>query len=222
MMVEESNNNEDELERAICQKSEVEFKIAIREWDEQPISKEQLAKIEENIKREYHPFTAFRTSVDIRVEYYILPLIKKLIEIETESRNASGIIFTEKRIADLQYYFRNLARKSWESIAYKAYGDAVNHVIHNTGYLPEYKDVELKDSRDNMIKLEPDGLYSMIDELLYKASAESKIRKIQSQKENSQPSNLSQIHINGNVSGSTIIIGNDNETLNSQEKGDVQ
>jgi hypothetical protein len=221
IMVSDSNN-EDELEQAICLKSDIEFKITIREWQETPISKEHHSKIEENIKRSYQPFATFASAIDIRVEDYLLPLIKKLIHVESELRNANFAIYTEERITVIRDKLRNLAKENWEYVVYGAYGDAIEHVIHANGYLPEYKDTELRERRDELRKNDPVEIFRIIDELLQKASAESKIRKIQSKKESSQELISSRINIKGNVSGSTIIIGNDNETKNSQKKSDVQ
>lgn len=206
-------SNENELEKAICLKSEVEFKTIIREWEKKPLSKEQLAKIDENIKSNYKPFSVFEKAADIRVEYYLLPLIKKLIQSEVSLRNTNDVLFTKERLDILGYYFRNLAKKYWEYILRDAYEDAISHVIHNIGYIAEYKDLELQESRDKYIRLAPNGLYSLIDEYLQKEFADAKIRKFQSHKENTQ-ARLHQISISGSVSDSTIIIGDNNEIQN--------
>lgn len=181
-----SNDTKNELEQAICQKANAEFQIAMREWDESPISKERLTKADENIKGSYAPFKTFANSETITIEYYLLPLVKRIIQIESDLRAANKIPFSDERIANLRGKIHEIVKNKWEYVVLEAYEDATKHVIYhnNSGHLPEYKEAELAQMRDRHLKLEPTELYQIIDELLQKASAESKIQS-HMQKDNS-------------------------------------
>jgi hypothetical protein len=167
------NSSTQKLEDAICLKAEAEFRIAKRQWDESPISKEQIDKIEEIKKGSYGPKHAMEASVDIRIEYYLFPLLKTLINIETEIRDKHRMPFNQDRIELLKEKLIKLIKKIWPDIVYGAYEDAVNHVTHHQGRLPDYKETELINLRDWYLNLEPHGLFETLDELLQKALADS-------------------------------------------------
>jgi hypothetical protein len=76
------------VEQAICQKVESEFSIAMRQYGKMPIKDEQLARIKKNIERTYGPGSVFYSSPRIRADNYLMPLIIKLIKIETDLRGS--------------------------------------------------------------------------------------------------------------------------------------
>ncbi|MCK4620178.1 MAG: toll/interleukin-1 receptor domain-containing protein [Desulfobacterales bacterium] len=161
------------LEQAILLKAEAEFRIVMRELNDLPISKEQITKIEENIKGSYGPFKALYASADIKIDYYLLPLIKKLIQIESELRATYRVPFTQERIASLRNNIHNIVKEKWSYIVNPAYNDAIRHVVHNVGYLYEYKENELSNERNKLLNSNPEELFVFIDELLQKALADS-------------------------------------------------
>lgn len=172
------------LEQAISEKADAEFQIAVREWDDLPISKERIAKTDEIITGNYAPFKSFVGSINLGVEHYLLPLIQKIIQAESDLRINNRVPFTDERITVLRKKIRGLIKEKWRYIVLQGYEDATKHVIyHNSsGHLPEYKDLELQKERDKYLATEPQELFRMIDELLQKASADTKIRA-QSKKE---------------------------------------
>lgn len=160
-------------EKVICLKAEADFQIAMRQWNESPISKDQIAKLEEIIKGDYGPFQSLMASVDIRIEHYLLPLINMLIQIESDLRARYRLPFSQNRIEEVKEKIRRLVKDNWPYIVNSSYEDAIKHVIYNQGGLFAYKEKELGEMRDKLLNQEPNQLFNIIDELLQKALADS-------------------------------------------------
>jgi hypothetical protein len=160
-------------EQAICLKSEAEFRIAFREWYQSPVSKDQIAKIKELIEQKSGSKSALVKSVDIRVKYSLLPLIRTMIEIESRLRIAHLVPFTQNRTNHIKENIQELVKERWPHIVYAAYRDAVEHFVHHVGELYDYKEAELSETRDEVMKWEFEGLFSEVDQLLQKALADS-------------------------------------------------
>jgi hypothetical protein len=171
------SNKENTFEKAICQKAVAQFQTAIREWDQSPISEERLSKRKENINRSSGRGRVFITALENEIEYYLLPLITKLIQIELDLRVANHIPFTEKRVTALKAYLRNLVKENWDYIVLQAYEETISNVVqHNhINLLHHYQEDELNKMRDEYLKTEPERLFDIIDTKLQDASAESVI-----------------------------------------------
>lgn len=160
-------------EEAICLKAEADFQIFTRQFNSSPISETQLTKIEEQIKGNYSPYNVLVSSLNIRVEHYILPLVSELIKIESDLRGKHRVPFSQARIASIKDKIHALVKENWSLIIYAAYEDAIKHVVHHVGKLQEYKEIELSNLRDDLLSKNPDELFVIIDELLRKALADS-------------------------------------------------
>jgi hypothetical protein len=179
-------NKENALEKAICQKAEAQFQIAIREWGKSPESQERIKKREENINRIAGRGTVFSSSINSEIQYNLLPLINQLIKIELDLRVDNHISFTEERIITLKEYFRNYVKERWYYIVLAAYEESVSNVIHHDQYnnIAEYQEKELAERRDRILLVEPEGLFELIDMNLQEALADSVIH---SEKQKSNP-----------------------------------
>lgn len=160
-------------EKAICLKAEAEFRIVMRQLNELPPSKEQRSKIDENISQDYSPFRVLHSSIDIRIEHYLLPLIKQRIQIESSLRATHRIPFTQARITVVKQQLRDLVKENWRDIVNSGYQDAVRHVVRHVGTLHEYKDIELRKDQERLLDVLPQGLFTMIDDILQSALADS-------------------------------------------------
>ncbi|HEX8131040.1 MAG TPA: hypothetical protein VF527_18200 [Pyrinomonadaceae bacterium] len=172
-----TSNRKNTLEKAICQKAVAQFQTAIREWDQSPISEERRNKRKENIDRIAGRGRVFITALEDEIEYYLLPLITKLIQIELDLRVANHIPFTEERITDLKAYLRNLVKENWRYIVLQAYEETISNVLkrNSNNLLYDYQENELNKRRDEYLEIEPERLFDIIDTKLQDAFAESVI-----------------------------------------------
>lgn len=179
------SNRQNTLEKAVCQKAVAQFQTAIREWDQSPRSEERLNKRKENINRSSGRGRVFITTLENEIEYYLLPLIKKLIQIELDLRVANHIPFTEERIKALKAYLRNLVKENWHYIVLQAYEETISNIVQHNNRLHEYQEDELNEMRDKYFDIEPEGLFDVIDTKLQDAFAESVIHA--EQEKNDRP-----------------------------------
>ena len=169
----DTSNVKEDLEHRVSVKADAEFAIIIRRFKESPFTKERIAKIKANINRSYSPFAVLDGSIEIRVKNDLLPLISELIQAECKIRKHYYVPFTEARIQSLRDKFHTFAREEWRAIINGAYNDASEHVAIHVGRLLEYKDAELKERREKLLKTSPTVLLAIIDENLQKALADS-------------------------------------------------
>lgn len=208
-----NEKNENELEQAICQKINAESQKLLTEWDRLSESEEQSTAIAENIYKSNSPNGTFAKAIEIRVYYYLLPLVRKLIQIESELRVSHRAPYSNKRLQATKDFILNVIEEKWRMIVNSAYYDAERNAIHSKGSLYSYKEKELKELRDYAIKsrFEKDFVLKELDMLLEKASADVKLHLIQAQSESARlstkESQLTQNIFNfSNVSGSNINI----------------
>jgi hypothetical protein len=170
-----TSNRENTLEKAICQKAVAQFQTAIREWDQSPISEERRNKRKENINRIAGRGRVFITALENEIEYYLLPLITKLIQIELDLRVANHVPFTEERITALKAYLRNLVKANWRYIVLQAYEETITNVVNHNhiNRLHDYQEDELNKMRDKYLEIKPERLFDIIDTKLQDAFAES-------------------------------------------------
>jgi len=196
-------NKENALEKAICQKADAQFQIAKWEWGQSPISKERLIKREKNISDGSGRGQVFGKAIDNEVEYNFLPLIYQLIQIELDLRITNHAPFTEERITDLRAYLRDFTKERWYYIVLEAYEESVAYVLHNQPLIMDYQEDEIRKMRDENLKIEPKGLFKIIDTKLQEAFAESVIH---SERQKSTPTQ-SQLEV-ANLPIQEIIMGN--------------
>jgi hypothetical protein len=170
------HRNLEALEQAICKKVEAEIQIAIREAKTAAKSQEHVTAINANIKREYlQRGSVFHKSIDIEIEHYLLPLLTKIIAIETKLRIDQGLTFSDRRTEWLRGRLREIVMDNWSSLVRTAHRDSINHVIEFEGRVPNYIDKELEAIRVQTERQAPDGLFARIDEMLQQASADSEL-----------------------------------------------
>jgi hypothetical protein len=163
------------LERAICEKADVARGIAIREFERAPKSKEHIAAIAANIDREeFQRYSVFYRSLNIQIEYYVIPLLKTVIQIETDIRIKNRLPFAETRIAHLREELRTMALDMRRDLAWNAYRDSTEHVKKHS-YPFKYIEEELEQARTKLERTTPEGIFSQIDEILKIASADVKL-----------------------------------------------
>jgi hypothetical protein len=153
------HRNLEALEQAICKKVEAEIQIAIREAKTAAKSQEHVTAINANIKREYlQRGSVFHKSIDIEIEHYLLPLLTKIIAIETKLRIDQGLTFSDRRTEWLRGRLREIVMDNWSSLVRTAHRDSINHVIEFEGRVPNYIDKELEAIRVQTERQAPDGL----------------------------------------------------------------
>jgi len=175
------------LEKAICQKADAEFRRVVFEWDQAPIPRERDEKRQQNINRKADPGDVFITSRTIYIEHYLIPLIKKLINLELNLRIANNIPFTDERIEYLKEYFRSYVMEKWDYVTRRAYDDATSSTINsnNGKFLLSYQEEKLKNLLNDGLKTKPETLFNLIDTWLQEAAAEAAIH---SEKQKNHPS----------------------------------
>jgi hypothetical protein len=104
-----------------------------------------------------------------------MPLLTKIISIETALRIERRMPFTESRIAQLRKRLREIVMDNRSYLAYAGYRDAIEHVVELQGRVASYIDKELVETRDKVEKGTPYAIFDRIDEALQRASADSKL-----------------------------------------------
>jgi len=131
-------------ERAICERVEAEVRTAIRDARTTSRTREHQNAINNNVGREnFQRGAVFNKSIDIEIDYYILPLLKKIIQFEANLRSGYKLPFTEKRIKKLNDILRELVMDDWPTIVTNGYRDAFNHVFEKQGRVARYIEEEL-------------------------------------------------------------------------------
>jgi hypothetical protein len=170
------SRNVKRLEQAICEKVEAEVKVAVREAGSAPKSQEHVAAIESNIKRElFQRYAVFSKSMDIEIDYFLMPLLTKIVKIETKLRSEHRVPFTERRIAELRERLREIVMDNRSYLAYAGYRDAIEHVVGFQGHVADYIEKELAETRVKFERGTPHGIFALTDELLQQASADAKL-----------------------------------------------
>lgn len=123
----------------------------------------------------YGPFNAFDKAVKAHIEHYLLPLIDSMLDRVSEIRAENRLPFElEDRI--LADTLHEVARKEWEAAARNAYVVSTLHVIHNTGYLAEYKARELGEMLEKYLTRRPSDVMEVISEKIAKAVGEANLK----------------------------------------------
>jgi hypothetical protein len=165
------------LEEAICLKADAQFRVVLREWNSFPTPEAQSIEYEENINGDYSPIFRFDKSEAITFKYYVLPLIEKFIQIESELRAFYKIPMSLERLKYLREYLKSIVRSMWDTVLTKALRDSREHVICKLGELPEYKEEELYEHFFSELKRDPvasdRNFSSVIEDLLQIAYADS-------------------------------------------------
>ena len=145
------------LELAICEKTDAAFSKAIRESKYAPKTKEHIAAIAANVERkECLRFAVFHKSLEIGIDYFVIPLVKEIIQIETAIRIRYRLPFTEARLAKLRKRLRAIVIDDWSILVSKAYLDAEAHVArHSGGRVFEYIQKELENIRIKYERIVP-------------------------------------------------------------------
>jgi hypothetical protein len=168
-------NRDIDVERAICEKVEAEIPSLIREARNRTGSQEYIDALNNNINRDlYQRFDVFWKSLNLRVQYYLPPLLERIVQNEANLRSTHKRPFTEDRIKRLREILQNLVIDDWSVLVAAAYSDSIDHVIKKQGSLRSYVERELEKTRLDAEK-ETDSIFSYIDEILKKASADSKL-----------------------------------------------
>lgn len=179
-----NSNNDNQLEKAICLKADVQFQFKIEEWEDSRVEPEKLlAMREKNINKNDEPFDIYYEAIDIEIIYRYFPLFNQLIKIELDLRIANSTPFTEERILTLREFFREFISKEWRHIGRNAYYQTANNIIqHNTNkQLEKHQKDELDKlysdwRRDHEVKQETIEInLKLIDPKLQDAFAESVI-----------------------------------------------
>jgi len=109
--------------------------------------------------------------VDIEIDHHIMPLLNKVIQIETELRIKNRLPYTEARIAHLKQQLRKMVMDRWSDVAWNAYRDAYEHA-GRYGRVFDYVEEELGAQRTKLARTTPNGLFAQIYTNLKIASAD--------------------------------------------------
>lgn len=146
-------------------KSDNEYKQFLREWGKSLTPKEKIDKLNNIVNHSNKPRSVLNEAVDIRIEFELLPILKKRIEIESNLRKNHKIPYSQERIEQIKAEFIETIKNDWSSIVYMGFTDAVRNAEIFIG-APEYKIKELEKDRDALLLKFPNVLLEIVLEML--------------------------------------------------------
>jgi hypothetical protein len=173
-----SHGPEQNKEQAICEKSQAEF--AIRRKIGKAVSPNLSASNIRNSMEKYweglYPLAFMGGAINVRIEEYLIPLIKERINIEVDIRRVYKLQLSEDRRQALRSEIINLIDKEWANILSASYSDTLEYVSLKYPLFGEYKLKEIDAIYQNYTKRPPpssDGgkLFDLVDDWLADAKA---------------------------------------------------
>ncbi len=147
-------------------KSNNDFKLFYREWFNSAVPLGFNDKISEIVNDRYAPLSVFYKCVDVRLEFLLLPVLKKRIEIETNLRIQYKVPYTESAVNELKKEIKEIILERWPNIVNGASIDAEHNTMKQHGDVPEYKHNEIwRANEEYKIKF-PDGIFNMAIEMI--------------------------------------------------------
>lgn len=142
-------------------KSNSDFKIFYRDWFSSPFPDEFNNKINQIVNDRYAPLSVFSKSVEARLEFLILPILKQRIEIETNLRLQYKLPYTDAAMNELKNEIKAIILERWPSIINGARIDAENNTLKQHGSLPEYKLDEIRRMNEDYKTIFPSGIFDI-------------------------------------------------------------
>ena len=159
-------------EQAICIKAEAQFQMELKDLNSELIWKQNKIELDKIIYQSYGPFHVLYEAVNMRIEFFMLPLIQRYITIETNLRIKYHVPFSEERMLVLKQKFRDLAFQHIPWIISIGSEDARTHIIHHVGQLQRYKDEELIQKTNGLRKNDFEHFFRTVDVILDNAYAD--------------------------------------------------
>lgn len=183
----ETQNDTEDLELALREQANAKFAIKRKLGDTPTSTAGDTAVHEAFNERENRipgPGHLMSRSIEIRIEEFLIPLIKERIKIEVQLRSEHKMPLTKEGITHLRTKLVRLIDEEWEGIVRSAHDDVRRYYMPEVDHYWNYKGPELQQIRNRKLKLKPSQVGGPLIELVNDLLAEAKSDLVMELKQN--------------------------------------